>query len=369
MATTTFMGLTLPTPETTIGPTWANQLNTALTSIDRHDHTSGNGDRIPIAGLNINDNLNLGAYNIENVTDLTLVNQGSNSATNNTVFVKNGELYFLDGSGQDVQLTTGGTVNYGGASGNITGMTGSARVEYDVGTKTYDFIQDNGVNFANLECNDIDINGVLTVGGAITFGSTLTVTSNITSTVGDITASAGNIIATLGNITAGSGDITATSGNIIASAGEVRADTITDAAGTGAPLLSEGIDLAFNKPITNNGGDFLATGGYITNSDTIADSGTVRIRVSGANSGSRCGMLIATNSSTSNANNHTTTMYLVYFRPATPRYVFNSISTATGSIGGFSFSIAGDSDGYITLTNTGGDNAVSSLTWIGHVGV
>ena len=43
---TTYMNLTLPTVGTTVGPTWASLLNTAITSIDSHDHSSGKGATI-----------------------------------------------------------------------------------------------------------------------------------------------------------------------------------------------------------------------------------------------------------------------------------------------------------------------------------
>ena len=54
---TTFMNLNLPTPTVTLGPEWANQLNAALEVVDQHDHTSDKGQRVPTAGLNINEDL------------------------------------------------------------------------------------------------------------------------------------------------------------------------------------------------------------------------------------------------------------------------------------------------------------------------
>ena len=44
--TTTNMGLVLPTPGERLGPTWATDLNTALTLVDSHDHSSGKGIQI-----------------------------------------------------------------------------------------------------------------------------------------------------------------------------------------------------------------------------------------------------------------------------------------------------------------------------------
>ena len=55
-STTTYMSLTLPTPGERLGPTWASDLNTALTSIDSHDHVSV-GRKLGAAALNIDADL------------------------------------------------------------------------------------------------------------------------------------------------------------------------------------------------------------------------------------------------------------------------------------------------------------------------
>jgi len=51
MATTPEMGLDLPVPGTTAGPTWANKLNTALTVVDGHDHSPGHGAAVSIENV------------------------------------------------------------------------------------------------------------------------------------------------------------------------------------------------------------------------------------------------------------------------------------------------------------------------------
>ena len=55
--TTTFMSLVLPTPGEQLGPTWATNINTALSVIDDHDHSSGKGRQIGVAGITIDDDL------------------------------------------------------------------------------------------------------------------------------------------------------------------------------------------------------------------------------------------------------------------------------------------------------------------------
>lgn len=51
------MGLTVPTPGVTPGPTYATNISNDLVIIDAHNHTPGNGVLVPTAGLNINANL------------------------------------------------------------------------------------------------------------------------------------------------------------------------------------------------------------------------------------------------------------------------------------------------------------------------
>lgn len=110
---TTFMNLNLPSPTITLGPTWATQLNTALETIDNHDHSSGKGQRIPSSGININADLSF------NSNAITALKQGafssqpatlSGAANSNSVYVSGGNLYFTNGSGVAIQLTSGGSI-------------------------------------------------------------------------------------------------------------------------------------------------------------------------------------------------------------------------------------------------------------------
>ena len=48
MSTTPNMLLTLPNVGTTVGPAWANQLNTAFTQVDAHTHVVGANSGVPI---------------------------------------------------------------------------------------------------------------------------------------------------------------------------------------------------------------------------------------------------------------------------------------------------------------------------------
>lgn len=113
MAITPNMNLDLPTPTVTLGPTYATQNNTAFSTIDTHDHSSGKGIPVPTSGLNINANLDFNGHKPTNMLALQLVSNVSTltGASNaNSVYVSSNNLYFTNGSGTAVQITSGGSV-------------------------------------------------------------------------------------------------------------------------------------------------------------------------------------------------------------------------------------------------------------------
>jgi hypothetical protein len=110
---TTFMNLNLPTPTVTLGPEWANQLNAALEVIDSHDHTSDKGQRVPTAGLNINEDLDFNSNKALSLVSTQFTEQASplSGATNaGSLYVSSGDLYYTNTSGVAIQLTTGGSI-------------------------------------------------------------------------------------------------------------------------------------------------------------------------------------------------------------------------------------------------------------------
>jgi len=174
------MNLTLPTVDVTIGPTWATQLNTALTSIDAHDHSSGKGTQVPTSGININSNLSFNsAYGITNATEVVFTSLTANSSTLNAAYVKSGDLYFNDSAGNAIRLTSGGTINLSslGAIGGDYSSAG-ASLTYDDATKKYTFLDSVAAN-ANVTMGPLACT-TLTASGAATFSSTLAVTGTAT---------------------------------------------------------------------------------------------------------------------------------------------------------------------------------------------
>lgn len=110
---TNYLGLDLPTVSVTIGPTWASKINTALETIDEHDHSSGKGKQVPASGLNINADLSFGdnkAYDLEasQFKSLTATLTGSTNAY--SIYVKSGNLYYTNATGTAVQVTDGNSL-------------------------------------------------------------------------------------------------------------------------------------------------------------------------------------------------------------------------------------------------------------------
>lgn len=123
VANSPYMNLPIPLVGQTPGPEWANDINASLTLIDAHNHTPGNGVQIPPAGININTNF---AFNNHSATNLqgTVFTPQVSFTTNYGVHVEGADLYYVDGNGNDVRITSGGGVN--ATSSGISSGTATA---------------------------------------------------------------------------------------------------------------------------------------------------------------------------------------------------------------------------------------------------
>lgn len=140
------MALTLPTVGVTAGPTYASLLNTAVETIDAHDHTTGKGVQVPTAGININANLEFNSYAAVEVSFIGLEAQGSAPSTNKSVYVNaSNDLYYKNSSGTSVQITNGsslaavgtGVITYSSiTSSPYSVVTGDAQKVLGVNTST-----------------------------------------------------------------------------------------------------------------------------------------------------------------------------------------------------------------------------------------
>lgn len=186
---TEYMGLTLPEETVTPGPDWATELNTALTSIDSHDHSTGKGNQVTTAGINIDSDLSLGNYGLTDVGSQTFQSLSALVATNNVSYVKDGDLYFNDGSGNQVRVTSGGALNVGsiGGIGGDYGTT-AATCFYTDASLTY-FFQDSAAAAAKLNIGDLAGENAVFSGDASCVNLTVTTAATIASAT--ITATTG----------------------------------------------------------------------------------------------------------------------------------------------------------------------------------
>lgn len=112
--TTPNMGLILPVPLMTAGPGYAYLLDAAQYIIDAHDHSSGKGVQITPAGINISSDLTFAQNNATNLRTARLYNNSSFSAGINDktcLYALNNELYYIDGAGNNVQITLNGALD------------------------------------------------------------------------------------------------------------------------------------------------------------------------------------------------------------------------------------------------------------------
>lgn len=149
-AATPLMNLNLPTVGVTQGPQWATLLNSALNQIDSHNHTTGNGAKVPVAGLNINADLGLSGFNLGSVGSTRYLNQtGPLVGTSDvrSMYVVNGNLYFNNASGTAIQITSGPSINIAalGTIGGDYGGSNPAAVNFSEITSTYSFLESPGV--------------------------------------------------------------------------------------------------------------------------------------------------------------------------------------------------------------------------------
>lgn len=117
------MNLIQPTIGVDSGLTWEQDVNSNSSIIDGHNHTPGYGVLIPPAGLNINSNLTFQNNQATNLQACAFTAQTS-VTTLDAIYVKGVDLYYRDGSNNEIQITTGGTVN--ATSSGITSGTATA---------------------------------------------------------------------------------------------------------------------------------------------------------------------------------------------------------------------------------------------------
>lgn len=174
MSITPNMNLDLPTPTVTPGPTYASQNNTAFSTVDLHDHTSGKGVQVPVDGLNFNSDLLINDYNISEIHSTRMTDNASalSGPTDiNCAYTAGGNLYYNDVNGNQIQITAGGALNaasIGGIGGDYA--TSGASEFYTASSETFSFTSTTNVP-ANLDAASVAVREAVASSYAITLKS------------------------------------------------------------------------------------------------------------------------------------------------------------------------------------------------------
>lgn len=174
MPTTPNMGMLLPVPTVTPGPTYASENNDAFEVVDSHDHSSGKGVPVPSDGININADLSFNNFNATTLRSVRFTSQGSPlslPADLSCLYVSMGNLFYNNQLGQQVQITSGAAIDatsIGGIGGDYA--TSTALEFYTTFTRTFTFWSANNVP-ANLDAGSVTIREVTTSPHGLTLAS------------------------------------------------------------------------------------------------------------------------------------------------------------------------------------------------------
>lgn len=152
------MSLIVPVTGVDPGPDWANNLNASLSIIDAHNHSLGSGVQITPSGINISSDLSFNANNAIAFKSVRFTSQASPLSSGSDIgclYESGVDLYYNDGSGNQIRITQGGSV--AGATGTITGLpSGTASASYASSSGTFVFQQATSTA-ANLDVASIAI--------------------------------------------------------------------------------------------------------------------------------------------------------------------------------------------------------------------
>lgn len=129
------MALPVPIVGVDPGPQFALDLNTCFAILDQHDHSSGSGVPVTPAGININSDLTFNGNDATALRSTQFTAQGSPVSDLKALSVSGVDLYYTDGSGNQIRITASGGVV--GTPGSIAGLVPPASATYVPGSSTF----------------------------------------------------------------------------------------------------------------------------------------------------------------------------------------------------------------------------------------
>jgi len=340
------MLLIQPTIGVDSGLTWEQAANANSAIIDGHNHTSGYGVQIPPAGLNINSDLTFLDNNATNLRSVRFFPQASPLALSTDLgclYESGVDLYYNDGSGNQIQLTAAGNVNAttsGIASGTATASFISSVLVVNAAASTPANIQVGSI----LLGNNVSGSKFLTLAppSAMAANYTLTLPSIPASTLFMTLDSGGNMgtASSIAGTQIAAGSIT---GSQIASA-TIATANIQDGAITAAKL-------AANILPTGQSQVFTSTGTFTTPADCTAIVVTGR----GGSGGGGGGNNSAGNGQGGGGGGVMSQTIVIPVTASTAYTVTIGAAGSAGGAGNFALSVAATDGG------AGGDTTFGSL--------
>lgn len=119
------MSLKVPTVSTDPGPDYAQHVSEALTAIDGHQHTGAPDDGLQLvsASINVDEDLSINEHNLTNLRTIRYADQDDDPDGVGDVgctYLKDGDLWLVNGDGTPVQITDGAALNTGSTNTTFT---------------------------------------------------------------------------------------------------------------------------------------------------------------------------------------------------------------------------------------------------------
>lgn len=140
---------------------WDDLINACWEDYDEHDHSPGNGVQVPVAGIDIDDDLDLAGHGLIDVGKVALAEVALPSTGASFLFASsvNHELYWRTSGGVNLQITNGSGLNVsliGGIAGDYASV--GAELAYDDANDRYTFKQQGGPKpWARVACGDLHL--------------------------------------------------------------------------------------------------------------------------------------------------------------------------------------------------------------------
>ncbi len=143
-------GITLPTQGANTD-TWGTDLNTELQKLINSVEA-----QVPSSAIDYAATVDFNTQATENIAHIKFRTANGTGNGVRSLYSSGGELYYIDGTGTTVQLTSNGTLNFGsvGGIGDSGGTYGTSGIEVDWNGTQYDF-HDGAANYAPVRLDSV----------------------------------------------------------------------------------------------------------------------------------------------------------------------------------------------------------------------